>query len=331
MIRQIPDDVWASFLALAVLGTVLRLDPGFGVRLSVVLCALLVLPGYALLTVLFPRANRGEHRTHFIRRVPSTLSEYLTGGLEGGNPPSLASRLALSVGLSVALVPLLGLLTAAVVGTVSFRATAVVVGGFVALATVAGLVRRLRVSQDERYAPSFLDGVATLRASVAGESSRGTAVNVALGLSVLVAIVTTGFVFTVPNDGTSYTTTALYGTNDQGELVAGDLPTELQKGGNGELVLSVENHRTQAVDYTVVSKLQKTDGNGTVVAERRLNTFSKTVAGNETWTRRHTVSPSLTGDRVRVVYLVYTGSPPESPTRSNADVSLYHWISVTNG
>jgi uncharacterized membrane protein len=327
MIRDVPDDVWGSLAVLVVLAAAVTLEPGAPVRVFVTLCVLLFLPGYALLTLLFPRRPDDVGRSLLPPRVPETLTEYLTGRSDTENP-SLGVRLALSVGASVALLPLLGLLTAAVTD-VSLASATAVCSGFVLVALGAGTVRRLRTPADERYAPSFVDGAVTLRARLLGETRGETALNVVLGISVLVAVASAGFVFTVPNDGTTYTTAALYAENDEGELVAGSFPTEMTAGETAELVLAVENHHGRSVDYTVVAMLQKTDREGSVVAERRFATFERTVGADATWRQPHRVTPSLVGERVRVTYLVYESDPPDSPSRTNADVAIYHWVSVT--
>ncbi|WP_164471088.1 DUF1616 domain-containing protein [Halorubrum sp. CSM-61] len=325
MIRNIPDDVWVSLVAVAVLVAAVGLEPGSNVRAAVALPLLLFLPGYALVTALFPE-NDGSAPSALGRRVPENLTTSLMG--ESSVRLSPAVRFALSVGASVALLPLLGLGTSAVTGSITARTGAITVALFVCVATVLGTVRRLRTPAGDRYAPSIAGWVSGMGEGLSGRTRRESILNAALGASVLLAVLTTGFVLTVPNDGSSYTTAALYGTED-GELVAGNLPDEMTVEQTEEVVFAVDNHHERSVEYTVVAKLQRQSADGTVIAERRLETFSRTVAAGEEWRRSHDLSPTFIGERVRVVYLVYEGEPPETPTRSNADAEVYHRLTVT--
>ncbi|WP_435092863.1 DUF1616 domain-containing protein [Halorubrum sp. N11] len=326
MIREVPDDVWASLAAVVVLAAAVILEPGPGIRAAVTLSILLVLPGYALVTALFPEKDGSTPHPHG-RRVPRNL----TASLMGEDPVRLSPtvRFALSVGTSVALLPLLGLLTSAVTGAITAETGVITVALFICVVTAVGTVRRLRTPAADRYAPSFAGKASVIGASVSGRTQRESILNVVLGISVLVAVLTTGFVLTVPNDGTSYSTAALYGTNDDDELVAGNLPAEMTLEQTEEFVFVVDNYHDRSVDYTVVAKLQRQSPEGTVIAERQLDRFSRTVAADQRWQRSHELSPTFTGERVRVVYLVYEGEPPEAPTRSNADVEVYHRLTVT--
>ncbi|WP_161785364.1 DUF1616 domain-containing protein [Halorubrum halophilum] len=326
MIRDISDDVWASLAAIVVLAAAVTLDPGSGIRVAIALPMLLVLPGYALVTALFPEEG-GNGPNVLSRRVPRNL----TTSLMGEDPVRLSPtiRFVLSVGTSVALLPLLGLLTSAVAGTITAETGVVTVALFVCVATAVGTVRRLRMPVSDRYAPSFGGAASAIGESLSGRTRRESILNAALGISILVAVLTTGFVLTVPNDGESYSTASLYGTSDDNTLVAGNLPNEITLEQTEEFVFVVDNHHDRSVDYTVVAKLQQQNSDGTVIAERRLDTFNRTVAADQRWQRSHDLSPTFTGERIRVVYLVYEGEPPETPIRSNADAEVYHRLTVT--
>ncbi|MGM0717705.1 MAG: DUF1616 domain-containing protein [Halobacteriota archaeon] len=326
MIRDIPDDVWVSLAAIVVLVAVITLEPGSSIRATIVLSILLFLPGHTFMTALFPKKD-GSAPNALSRRVPENLTSSLMG--ESSVRFSPAVRFSLSVGASVALLPLLGLLISAVFGTITARTGVLTVAVFVFVATVVGTVRRLRTPTGDRYAPSFAEGLSAIRESLSGRTRRESILNVALGISVLVAVLTTGFVLTVPNGGESYSTVALYGTSDDNTLVAGNLPNEMTTEQTEEFVFVVDNHHDRSIDYTVVTKLQRQNSDGTVIAERRLNTFNRTVAADQRWRRSHDLSPTFSGERVRIVYLVYEGEPPETPTRSNADAEVYHWLTVT--
>ncbi|WP_434529996.1 DUF1616 domain-containing protein (plasmid) [Haloarcula sp. NS06] len=66
-----------------------------------------------------------------------------------------------------------------------------------------------------------------------------------------------------------------------------------------------------------------------VIRTDRLQDFEKRLKSNETWRHTHTVTPRLTGDRLRLTYLLYRGDPPATPTTGNAYRNLHLWVNVT--
>jgi uncharacterized membrane protein len=79
------------------------------------------------------------------------------------------------------------------------------------------------------------------------------------------------------------------------------------------------------------------DANGTnvtnvsvaVLEQAELQRFSQRVGANETWHRNHTVTPTLEGERLRLVYLLYMGAPPDTPTTENAYREVHLWVNVS--
>jgi uncharacterized membrane protein len=66
-----------------------------------------------------------------------------------------------------------------------------------------------------------------------------------------------------------------------------------------------------------------------VLERESIDRFSTRLAANETWTRQHTVSPSMTGERLRLVYLLYKNGLPAQPTTENAYRETHLWVNVT--
>lgn len=129
-------------------------------------------------------------------------------------------RFVLSVVISVVLLPLLGLHTACVAGAITTETGVVTVATFIGVATATGTVRRLRIPTGERYATSFAEKTSVIKASLSERTWRESIINAVLGIAVLIAILTTGFVLTIPNDEACHSTATVYGTNDDGGLVA---------------------------------------------------------------------------------------------------------------
>jgi uncharacterized membrane protein len=99
-------------------------------------------------------------------------------------------------------------------------------------------------------------------------------------------------------------------------------------------VVGIENHEYESVEYTVVVQLQDVavgDESIRVLEREELRRFETTLAHNETWRQRHGIAPTLTGERLRLTYLLYRGAAPGTPTAANAYQQLHLWVNVTRG
>ena len=63
--------------------------------------------------------------------------------------------------------------------------------------------------------------------------------------------------------------------------------------------------------------------------EHELFRVRQRVADNETWHYRYTVTPTLTGERLRLVYLLYRGDAPATPSAESAYREVHLWVNVT--
>lgn len=59
-----------------------------------------------------------------------------------------------------------------------------------------------------------------------------------------------------------------------------------------------------------------------------MRTFETTLADNETWTQQHSVAPTMTGERLRLTYLLYKGEAPPEPTVGGAYREVHLWVNV---
>lgn len=283
-----------------------------------------VFPGYVVVAGLFPESFREG-----------------TGG-STGLPP--LERAVLSVFASLFLVPLAALATNFTpwgIGSVTMLSS-------VSLVTLAGTaaahVRRVRVHPDrrlgwtvgdvqaavERNGPGLGNPVEMVSRAVTGNSTAATVLNVVLVFAVVAAVgsVAQAVVF---YDGPGHTETYLLTENESGSLVAADYPENLTEGQATPLVLGVENHRTRPVDYTILVRLQRVNssGNATEVVETQsVAKFDQRLAPGERALVDHTVTPHLTGEGFRLVYMVYAGEPPSEPSVANADNEVHLWVTV---
>lgn len=312
--RYVLEDAVLVFGALlaVVLGVLLEAEGPIWIALA--LGGLLFLPGYTLTTLLFPAT--ADIATRRSDGRPWTTHAALSGG----------ERLALSFGLSVALLPLLGLLIWAFGFPLSSWPIVVTVAVLVVVYFILGAVRRARLPAEERYDPSLRAGIESARAAVIG----GSIGNALLGVSILVAVSTLSFALVAPQDGGGYTETTLLTENESGSLVAGGYPTNMTVGTTEELVLEITNREGNAVTYTAVVELHRVGPNGSIRESATLDRYQRRVAASTTENLRHQVTPTIAGERMRLVYLLYKGEPPSDPSRANAYQHLSLSVQVAN-
>ncbi|EMA21603.1 DUF1616 domain-containing protein [Haloarcula marismortui] len=277
------------------------------------LAAVLIAPGYALVSLLFPR-----------RASEAGLFEDRGGRISPGE------RLVLSVGVSICLVPLVGLglvllSYGATTGLFQFS-----IGATTVLLTVAGAARRLRVPPAERFSPLRWVTSARFRASLRPSGGVG-ALHVLLVLGLLVSGTGIGYAAMTAERGEQFTEFGLMAESDDGELVASEYPSQVPLGSSATVQVTIGNHEGQDMDYTVVVIAQRIE-NGTVLSTARLDRFDARVAAGETLTRPHEMTPSLVGENVRVSYLLYRGEAPAgaNPRPANAYRRTHIWVDVTN-
>lgn len=284
----------------------------------------LFLPGYAITAALFPAVASEE--TGEVRVGQNLLPQPQEG-------ITILERGVFSVGLSITVVPLVGLVLNFSPWPIGFGTLLLSVGGLTIGTALVGAVRRWQAPPDERFRVPYDEWYDTARAELLESSSTvEAALNAVIVLSMLVAVGSGTYAMIGPQAEQTYTEFAVLGENEDGELVAGGYPTTLEPGENGTLVVGIGNHERETVEYSVVARLQRMAvDNGTrhVVESQRLDRFRVEVPANETVRRRHTVSPRLTGERLRLQYLLYRGALPENPTAESAYRSVHVWVNVT--
>lgn len=293
--------------------------------------ALLVLPGYVVVAILFP--HRGAVA------APGRLSAF-----RGPDGVSSRERLALAFGLSLAMLPVLGILVSISPWGFSASTVAAAFAVFVGVGGLLAAVVRRRLPPAKRFRLPIDRWGRDLRAALGRGSTTERAVNAVVIASVVVALLAAGGALAIPQGGESFTNFAVLSENDDGELVAGGYPDDLAANGSASLVTAVENHEGESTTYTVVVTMERmgatvddpnaSDGaapeanasDGTTV---ELHRYEATVEPGQRWTRRHEVEPALQGERVRVHYYLYRGDAPTTPDASSAYRHL--WLSVSNG
>lgn len=265
---------------------------------------LLFVPGYALVAALFPdgKATYSQHR----------LIE--------------AERMLYSVVASICLAVIVGV-------NLDFTAWPIrpvpVVTALAAVTVLSAAVafyrRKTADSETTRTAVQFNTSDGTSSQSGDGGVKLGSVV---VGVAVVVALLSVTIVAAQDQRGEQYTEFALLTAND-GELQADNYPSEMELGESNELYFTVTNREQRQTDYVVIVRLTRTAPTGEVIESARLDTYSETTAPGQTWQQRHTVTPVLEGQRLRLTYLLYRGEVPDQPSVDNAYREAHIWVDVT--
>lgn len=288
------------------------------VRIALTGPLLLFLPGYVLVTTIFPWSSLPEQTSE-----TGIITQYCD--LNG------AERAGLSFGLSVILLPIFGLLIGVAQWGYTVDTVILLLSVFVALGAVASVIRRQRVPANARFRVPFKSWFGTLSQFLRAGGSLNTAVNAALIVSVALALVTVGYAFAAPQDGEQYSSLQLLTETEDGEYVTGNYPEELTAGEEEELVVAIENHEQTQTEYTVVAQVERVDigeNDTTVRSSETLWETSTTVEPGGVARTEHTISPEMTGENLRISYYLYRGDAPEPPTSESAYHHVYLWVDV---
>jgi len=274
----------------------------FGVSL------VLFIPGYTLIATLYPAARDLD-------------------GLE---------RLALSFGLSIALIPLTGLALNYTPWGIRLDPIVTSLSLLTVVLCLAAQYRRGRLPPDERFSLSFN----ILRQGVMHEffpkeeSSRTSRIlSVVLFIAIIAAVTTTVYVIVVPRDGEKFTEFFILGENQKAE----DYPTSLLVGTNSSLFIGISNHEYRTINYTVepyfLTMISDDKTNTTTIGSMTpLRKFTMSIPHNQTVIQSYTFSPATTKFN-RVEFLLFNDTIPDEHLTGTERINqsyrnLYLWVTV---
>ena len=303
-----------AFLSLAIVGGVLWVsEVGPMLRTLVALPFVILFPGYALMAILFPRAGS-----------PPTPVDQEDGRFTEKRGIDFLERVALGIGSTVILLPFIALLL-----TVSdFGMTYARVLGSLALLSfvgaIFGILRRLLTHPEQRYR---LPRIVPEQGVMSGDGILGLAVNITLCVSIIIAVATMGFALAMPQTGATHTDLYLLSDGDDG-AVASDFPEETVAGESIEYGIGIQNAEGERMEYSIVIQIESVNATGEVTESEQLAEEIVTLENGETWEEAIAISPTLTGDDLRVSVYLYNDRVPWQPQHDTADLSLYSWLSV---
>ncbi len=291
-------DILTILLVLAIFFT-----PSTIARVILGLPFVLYFPGYALVSALFPKKEATES----------------------------IERIALSIGMSIAIVALIGLCLNYTTLGIRLEPVLYSVGSFIILMSVIALIRRAMVPNQ----PS-LNMELALKFSGWQGNIFSKSVTVILALAVVGALVVLGNNIAAPQNGEKFTEFYALGLNgkaqsyptefliDQGKItgVSYDAGTTITDSNQGTVTLGIINHERQKATYSVMVMVdgKQVDVNYAGKTVDRVGPIE--LQQGEKWEQKLGFTPQHTGDNQKVEFLLYKGSDP-SPYNS-----LHLWVSV---
>ena len=252
--------------------------PYDALRITIGIPFVLFFPGYALVAALFPQKGG-------------------IGGIE---------RVALSLGISIAVVPLIGLILNYTSWGIMLESMLYSIASFIFAMSIIAWVRRKRLLEWNRFDIEF-----QLRLSGRGESAWDKVLSVALVIAVLGALGMLGYVLATPKVGEEFT--EFYIVGQEGE--ATDYLEELKVGEVGRVVVGVINREYRTVSYRVEVRVDGVKNN---------DVEPPALENNEKWEGEISLVPEVAGESQKVEFFLYKdgeAQPCLSPLRL--------WIDVT--
>ncbi|WP_162991385.1 DUF1616 domain-containing protein [Halostella salina] len=289
------------------------------IQLLVGVPVFLFVPGYPITLVLFPRT-----RPEAVRTSESVADSFHQRAL------SPVERFALSVVTSVVVVAVVTLAVTLLPSGISELSIVSGIAAVTLLFTAAAATGHRRVPPEDRPT-GLLNAIPTPTPERTwSEQPKLTLLNLMVVLSVILAASVVVFQPFGPPASEPFSEYQLLVEQPDGDLAATDYPGQFTAGENESLSVRIRNHEGQAVNYTVVVRVERLTGTDESPSGRviRRDRFHVPVEAGGSRTVRRSPSLSTSGD-YRLVYLFYEDSPAGAPDRESADGALHLRISVS--
>jgi uncharacterized membrane protein len=288
--RQTPKDL------LLVAGLVLFIDilvlvpalNGSFLRTYLGILLVLFLPGYALTGAIFPAKKDLE-------------------GIE---------RAVISLGLSIAIVPIMGLVLNYTIWGIQEITLLTSLSIFILLMCAIAYHRRSLLPEEEAFEVPFKAFFLRMKTEIMKkpESKIDRVFAVILVLSTLASVVGLAHIIGNPKEREHFTEFYILGANK----TADGYPADLILGKNGMVIVGIVNHEYRPVDYTMELRLE----NQSLPLPKDQKQIS--LAHNMSWIEPVTFTPPFKGNNMKLEFLLFNETEKQTPYRN-----LHIWINVT--
>jgi len=248
----------------------------------------LFLPGYALIAAIFPAKNDLE-------------------GIE---------RVALSFGLSIAIIPLIGLGLNYTPWGIRLIPILMSLSGFTLVMCWAAYLRRRKLPENKAFATHIKASFLALKTEVMenSETKIDKILMVILIFSILASVATLVYVIMAPKEGEHFTEFYILGP----EGMADNYPTRYVLGENGTVIVGITNHEYRTMNYSMEMQLENTS------MDLPENLIHISLDHDATWKEPVTITPPFEGKDMKLEFLLFNETEKSVPYRD-----LHLWVNVT--
>src|SRR3972149_7515071 len=243
MTRRNLDLVLVVASSLVLTAVILTIPSAKAARIFLGLPFVLFFPGYTLIAALFPRKNDLD----------------------------AIERIALSFGLSIAVVPLIGLVLNFTPWGIRLVPIIISLTLFIFIMIFIAHSRRLQIQENEKFDVQFKRIYDSIKVEIFTKTENRTdrILTIVLLISIILALFMVVYVIVTPKQGEKFTEFYLLGPGGKAE----GYPTNLTTGKTGSVIVGVVNHEYATVNYTIRVKIK----------EELLNEQQIQVEHNQTW------------------------------------------------
>jgi len=285
MKAKLDKDLWLIGILTILLAVVIAFFPSSTARTILGLPFLLFFPGYVLMAALFPKKGS-------------------LGGVE---------RMALSFGLSIAVVPLIGLVLNFSPWGIRLDPILISLAVFIIVTSGVAYYRREKLAPEERFRVSF----SVRLPSWQGQSMPDKVLSVVLVVAIVGAIGTLGYVVATPRVGERFTEFYILGPHGKAE----NYPTELKVDEEGRVIVGIVNHEQESASYRIEVRIDgqkaklRIDGEDSDEIMVELENEGK-------WEQKVGFVPQKAGEEQKVEFVLYREGEPylEEPPHLRIDV-----------
>jgi len=203
-----------------------------------------------------------------------------------------------SFGLSIAVVPLIGLILNYTPFGIRIDPVVISLALFTIGMTAAAQVRRAQLPPAERFSVPFREMArGVLRNLFPADASRlDKALSLLLVFAIIAAVATTIYVIVVPKEGEKFTEFYILGKEGK----AADYPTELVLFQPESVIIGIGNHEYRNVTYFVdilllENQFDPETNTSSILSMERMASFSVTIPHNTTYEQLHSFTPETAG------------------------------------
>jgi uncharacterized membrane protein len=214
-------------------------------------------------------------------------------------------RVALSFGLSIAVVALIGLILNYTPWGIRLEPILYSGASFILITSVIAWLRRRVLTKEERFNVELY-----LRLPGWGRSVWDRILTIIMALAIIGALGTLSYVIIAPKVGEVFTEFYILGQGGK----AVDYPKELKVGEEAKVIVGIINHERKKVSYRVEVK----------IGSNKIELGSVTLDDGQKWEGEAVLVPETVGEGQRIDFLLYKGDEVEPSPKS-----LHLWVNVT--